>query len=394
MAIVDVGGSCDGSFRLVRDAFIRNFEPTETDEVDDVGDVGAAVCVVVGGRMVVDLWGGSMDDAGRRPWTEATLVNAYSTMKPVAAVVALQAVANGLVDLDLPLRASWSALTDPASEGTTLRQVLCHQAGLPAIAAPVRDDDLYDWSAMCAAVGSTPPWWAPGSGHGYHVNTYGFAAGGPAVESSGVAFGELVRRNIAGPRGLDMHVGVAGADLARCADVIGPINKATAPSSSSFFAPDDGTARSTMLRNAYLNPVGISGIAIVNTEAWRRAQVPSTNGHATASALAGFYAATLPGSSQPILPESLMSEAITAQADGDDIVLERPMRYGFGFNLASPDRPLGLSPSSYGHYGYGGSLGFADRNADVAFGYLINRPGDRWRNPRTLRLVDALAECL
>jgi CubicO group peptidase (beta-lactamase class C family) len=132
----------------------------------------------------------------------------------------------------------------------------------------------------------------------------------------------------------------------------------------------------------------------MNTEKWRRAAVPSTNGHATARAIAGFYAGMLDNAPHPVLSAELRREATTTHSDGHDLVLGRTTRFGLGFALHLPERPIGTSPAAFGHFGYGGSLGFADPDADVAFAYLINRPGDRWQNPRPLRLLEALRGCL
>jgi len=75
-------------------------------------------------------------------------------------------------------------------------------------------------------------------------------------------------------------------------------------------------------------------------------------------------------------------------------VLGRPSRHGLGFQMSQPTRPFGPNPGSFGHWGYGGSLGFADPVAQVAFGYLMNRPGERWQTTRTQTLSEALYACL
>jgi len=78
----------------------------------------------------------------------------------------------------------------------------------------------------------------------------------------------------------------------------------------------------------------------------------------------------------------------------DDLVLHRPSRFGLGFQLTQPERPIGPGQATFGHFGAGGSLGFADPESGVAFGYVMNQMGPRWRNPRTLALVDAAYACL
>jgi len=75
-------------------------------------------------------------------------------------------------------------------------------------------------------------------------------------------------------------------------------------------------------------------------------------------------------------------------------VLHRPSRFGLGFQLTQPERPIGPGRATFGHFGAGGSLGFADPESGVAFGYVMNQMGSRWQNPRTRALVDAVYESL
>lgn len=382
-----MGGFVDPAFAELGDAFRRNFEVGS----DGRCDLGAALCVVVDGRVVADCWGGWRDLAVRRPWERDTLVNAYSVLKPVAAVLALRLVERGALDLDAPLAGVWPEFAAEGKDAVTLRHVLAHRAGLPGPRPLLPDDAIFDWDAMCGALAASAPWWEPGAAHGYHVNTFGFLAGEPVRRVTGRPFTVALREEIATPLGLDLHVGLTDADLPRVADVDAHALPAPGPDAP---RPVDADERSRMILHTYFNPRGASGIGVVNTTAWRRAAVPSTNGHATARGVAGFYAALLPGAPEPLLGADLLSEATATQSDGPDLVLGRPSRFGLGFALHLDERPVGASPAAFGHYGYGGSLGFADPDAGVAFAYLINRPGDRWQNPRTRGLLDALRACL
>lgn len=152
-----------------------------------------------------------------------------------------------------------------------------------------------------------------------------------------------------------------------------------------------------MIWHAYFNPPGLSGLGgVMGSPAWLRAQVPSTNGQANARGVARLYGGLLGAGprQRPWLGPGLLREATAVHADGDDLVVGRPTRFGLGFQLASPARPLGPSAEAFGHFGYGGLLGMADPAAGVAFGFLTARPGDRWRTPRTQALLDAVYACL
>ncbi len=379
-------GLIDPAFTAVGEAFRANFLPAG----ERAPDLGAALCVVADGAVVVDCWGGWCDPERQRPWESDTLVNAYSVLKPVAAVLALQLVEAGELDLDRPIAETWPEFARAGKSAVTLRDALSHRAGLPGVRARLPDDAMFHWDTMCAGLAASQPWWRPDEGHGYHVNTFGFLAGEPVRRATGLSFGAALRERMTGPLGLDLHVGLDAGDLARVADIDAPGSIPEQPDPRAVLADDE---HQQMLLHAYFNPPGLSGIGVVNTPEWRRSAIPSTNGHATARAIAGFYTALLEGAPQPILGRGLLTESITTQSEGHDRVLDRPSRFGLGFALHQDERPIGATRAAFGHYGYGGSLGFADPDAGIAFAYLINRPGDRWQNPRTKALLDTLRSC-
>jgi CubicO group peptidase (beta-lactamase class C family) len=69
--------------------------------------------------------------------------------------------------------------------------------------------------------------------------------------------------------------------------------------------------------------------------------------------------------------------------------MEMDLQYGLGFHLPGAWLELG-GHRSFGHYGAGGSVGFADPDAELGFAYVMNRmilglTGD----PRPSSLIDA-----
>ncbi len=382
-----VRGETDPAFASVADAFAANF--TLSDGSPDPGDLGAGLHVIVDGRVVVDLWGGWADVAGTRAWERDTLVNAYSLGKAVTATTALAVAASGELGLDAPLAVVWPEYATHGKEATTLRQAMAHRAGVPGIRRPVTDDEVFDFAAIAAAVADTEPWWDPGTAHGYHVNTLGHLLGEPIRRSTGQRVGAVVRERIATPLDAELWIGLPRAEHRRVAEVdfIQDVPEAFRPHGG----PDP---RDRMRRAAYFNPQGLSGIGTVNTPRWREAEVPSTNLHATARGVARLFASLIGGAATSVVPPGLVAEATTTHSHGPDLVLDRDTRFGLGFMLAQEDRPIGIGPSSFGHFGNGGSLGFGDPDAAVAFGYVMNRPGDRWQVPRTRRILDALRQAL
>jgi CubicO group peptidase (beta-lactamase class C family) len=242
-----IAGHCRPELDAVRRAFAANFA--------ERGEVGAAVCVIVGGEVVVDLSGGWADEARTRPWACDTLVDVYSAGKAVVSTLALRLVDDDSVTLD------------------TVR----------------------------------------------------------------------------------------------------------------YEGPEDDALMNAL---AHFNPPGYSSIGVVNTTRWREAQVPSTNGHGSARGLARFYAALLePGR---LLSPDLLELASRPHSVGPCPVLGEEVAFGLGFTPTTPRRPLGPNPRSFGHFGTGGALGFADPDAGVAFGYVMNHVVPRWQSSRNRALVDAL----
>src|SRR4029077_9041106 len=135
-------------------------------------------------------------------------------------------------------------------------------------------------------------------------------------------------------------------------------------------------------------PPGYSSIGLVNTAPWRGAQIPSTNGHGTATGVARLYAALL--RTGELISPGLLDEATTVQSRGWCPILRDDVVFGLGFAPTSPGRPLGPNPRSFGHFGTGGALGFADPDAGVAFGYVMNHVIPRWQSSRNRALIDAV----
>jgi len=391
LQVSPIHGHCDAAFGAVEAAFRENFVSRD--------EVGAAVCVLVDGRVVVDLWGGHHDREQSRPWQRDTLVNAYSVGKGLTAMLVLGLVERGELDLDAPISGLWPAFAAEGKGEVTLRTLLSHRGGLPGVRGTLAPDAMFSWETMCDALAGQAPYWVPGTAHGYHVNTFGFLVGEPVCRRLGVDFASAFRECLAGPRGADFGFGLPRGDHRRVAPIVEASVMETRPLASgdrrelarrSFGVDDDEAC--ALLADVYFNPSGLSGVGVVNTAPWRSASIPSTNGHGTARGVAALYDVfmRLDPKDGGIVGPGLREEATSTFSEGQDRVLGKPSRFGLGLQLSQPSRLVGGSDSAYGHFGYGGTLGFADPQSGVAFGYLMNRPGDRWQTPRTHALVEAL----
>jgi CubicO group peptidase (beta-lactamase class C family) len=370
-----IHGTCDPQFEALRDALAENFAAH--------GELGAAATLIVDGRVVADLWGGWRDADRTTPWTQDTLVSVFSVGKAFAAICALMLVDRGVLELDRPLRSDWPQFAD---DRVTLRHVLSHRSGLPAIEAML--ETAFDWDAVTAALASQEPWWEPGAAHGYHVHTLGYLVGELVRRTMGETLGTFLARELAAPRGADLRYGCAPADRGRRADYLFTEQTLTRPPRADG-SPEPDERTTLMRERAYMNPPGATGVGTVNGDEWFDHEVPSANMHATAHGIARGYAALI-DAQRPLLSPALLADAIAQASDGEDLVLARNSRFGLGFQLTTPQRPLGPNARTFGHFGAGGALGFADPDAGVAFGYAMNLGGPRWQNPRNRTLLEAI----
>jgi len=373
-----MSGWCDERFASVRTAFAANFV--------DQGEVGAAVSVFVDDRLVVDLVGGWADAGRTEEWRPDTLVDVYSVGKAVVALLLLQLVDGGHLELDDRVASVWPEFACNGKLDATVRHALCHRAGVPAIRRPMTNDDLWDWETMTSALAATEAWWEPGTRHAYHTNTYGHLVGELIHRVTGDLPGACLAR-LAEPLGADVWCGLPPAERSRCAEVIWAPGALLPAIDVSGLSGDD-----LMVQLSYVNPPGYSSIGVVNTPQWRRSQIPSTNTHATATGVARIYRALLePGR---LLSPILLAEATSPQSVGFCPVLGAEVTFGLGFAPTTPRRPFGPNPSAFGHFGTGGAVGFADPHARVAFGYVMNHVIPRWQSRRNRSLVDAVYRCL
>jgi CubicO group peptidase (beta-lactamase class C family) len=383
MAGVKIEGQCDASFERVRQAFAENFAKR--------GDVGAAVAVTIDGKSVVDLWGGYADKARTRPWTRDTIVNVYSATKGVAATCLNRLVDQGRVDLDAPVARYWPEFAQAGKDKIPVRWLLSHQAGLPAVRKLLPADALLRWDLMTAALAEQEPWWEPGTRHGYHALTFGYLIGEVLRRVTGKSIGAYCRDEITGPLGIDFHIGLDARDDLRCAEVIAapppPPGQAN-PLGDTAADPESITAK------ALNNPPGALRMSMINSRAWRGAEVPAANGHTNARALSCFYGALARGGELDgvrVLSQAQIERCYTEQSNGIDAVLSVPMRFGLGYRLTQPAAKYGPNPHTFGHTGAGGSLGFADPDAKVGFAYTMNQMGSQILiDPRVAALLDAI----
>jgi CubicO group peptidase (beta-lactamase class C family) len=374
----DIRGHCNEKFRAVRDTF-------ET-ACESGAEIGAAVCVVQDGETVVDLWGGFRDAERTESWQRDTLVNVFSTTKGMTALCAHRLVDEGRLDLDAPVATYWPEFAQQGKGKISVRQLISHQAGVPAVRKPLPPDALFDWDQMCEALAAEEPWWTPGTKHGYHAVTFGWLVGEIVRRITGQSLGTYFAKEFAEPLGADFVIGFGPELDERVAPLVqGPIH--VVEGQTSLFEELLQNPES-MASRAFNNPP-LLDTNLPNTRAWRAAEIPAANGHASAAGIATIYGKLAAGE---LLSPAVLEEARTCQAEGEDEILPLVTKVACGFMLAPAHEPCGPNPKAFNHAGAGGSLGYCDPEAKLGLGYVMNNMhSGLWLvDPRARNLVDAV----
>jgi CubicO group peptidase (beta-lactamase class C family) len=368
------------SWGPVADVFRANFEH---------GEVGAACCVYQDGRPVVDCWAGLADRAAARPWARDTIVIVFSCTKGVTALAANQLVEAGRLDPDSPVAAYWPEFAANGKAGITVRMVLSHRAGLAAVDGDLTLADVAAWDPVVAAIAAQAPNWEPGSAHGYHSRSFGWIVGELIRRVTGRMPGDYLAREVVEPLGLDFFLGLPESEDGRVATLY-PAPEARALDELAAADP------AALFARVMTGPSNLLHYDEQwNTRLLRGAQLPSSNGHSDARSLARLYAACLaPVDGVRLLSDEALDRATAVESSGKDVVLGQPLAFGLGFALPPTLGPA-ASPRSFGHAGAGGSLAYADRDLDLAFGYVMNqmRLGMPEGDQRAMRLSAAAAAC-
>ena len=383
-------------FSAVADAFQANF---------DAGlEVGAAFAAYHRWEKVVDLWGGIADQTTGKPWEERSLVLVYSTTKGITAMCAHRLAQEGRLDVDAPVVTYWPEFGAAGKESVTVADLLAHRAGLAWVDGTMTFEEMARWDPVVEALERQAPSWAPGTAHGYHATTYGWLVGEVVRRISGKSVGAFLRDEIAGPLGADFFIGLPAAEEPRVARLVSFLDALAAGGGPGAGlqqaglqrAGADGAELAAMaeLARSYLAPDGPLTKALTapggvfhdetlwHEPALRAAEIPAANGVCDARSLARLYGAcvsdvpSVSGASLRVLSSSQVDRAVVQQTEGPDrVLMGLDLQWGLGFIVNRGLTALaGLGGArSFGHFGMGGSAGWADPDLELGMGYVMNR---------------------
>jgi CubicO group peptidase (beta-lactamase class C family) len=357
--VAAINGFCNAPFEKLIDVL--------SGTLDSGGDLGASVAVTVEGELVADFWGGWADADRTAPWERDTIVNVWSTTKTMTSLAALVLVDRGQLDVDAPVSRYWPEFAQNGKDGVLVRHLMSHTSGVSGWEQPVAPEDIYDWEKSTAMLAAQAPWWEPGSASGYHALNQGHLVGEVVRRISGKSLGTFFAEEIAGPLGADFHIGLAPEHDARVSPVIPP------PPLPFDLETIDRT--SPMFKTFVGPPVDAN---YANTEAWRRAEIGAANGHGNARSVARLQALVANGGTVDgvrLLSPATIDRIFEVQADGIDLVIGVPLKFGIGYGLPQPDTlpylPRDGRLCFWG--GWGGSMIIVDIDRRMTLAYMMNQ---------------------
>ena len=341
---------------------------------------GSAVCVYHGERKVVDIWGGTRDREDN-PWVEDTTAPSFSTTKGVMSTLVHILVDQGLAAYDDPIAKHWAAFAANGKGSITIRQALCHEAGLYRIDEMITHaNEILDWEHMKALIAAARPVHEPGAHHGYHALTYGWLIGGLIEAVTGKPLQRVLQEELVDPLGLDgMFIGMPHNEMYRRARLITrdgimtPVKQTEGWNDSVREWIERAFAKIGIEFSEFRSAMALSEPFDWNAEATVQAIIPAANGQFTARSLARMYAMIANGGEIDgvrLLSEARVREMARVQSKKRDKVVFLPMHWRMGYHKAFS---LGASaPSAFGHYGFGGSGAFCDPSRRLAVALTVN----------------------
>ena len=383
----NISGHADEGFGAVADAFAANFEHHD--------ELGAGFSLYVDGVQRVDLWGGVADKATGQAWTDRTLQLVFSTTKGATAICVAKLVQAGKIGYDDRVAQHWPEFAANGKGDLTVGQMMSHQAGLIGIDAPIGFDEIMQVVPAVQALQEQSPLWQPGTAHGYHALTYGWLAGELVRRVDGRRIGQFFADEVAAPLGLDFWIGLPESEESRVSTLeASPAleDPAILELMMMFMGPGTNGYRALSL-DGRITFTGEQNH--FNTRAVHATEMPAVNGITNARSLARMYAATIGEvDGVRLLDTDTMQAARTEHVNGADLTLIGPTRFGAGFWLHNDLAPM-IQDGSFGHPGAGGSLGFANPELGIGYGYVMNQMGGGIAgDPRTIALNQAILTSL
>ena len=384
-----VQGKCDPKFAKVREEFERNFTAR--------GEVGASVCLSVDGEVAVDLWGGMANPETNDPWQEDTISIVFSCTKAAVATCAHILIDRGQLNPDALVKDYWPEFAKAGKEKTTVQMMLNHESALPTLRDPVKVGGFADWDYMVGRMADEEAFWEPGTRNGYHMINFGWTVGELVRRVSGKSLGTFFREEVAEKTGAKFWIGLPESEKVH----IAPIR---------MYQPQPTDQPTEFTIALMSDPNSIQHKSFLNNGGWdfnnrqgQAAEIGGGGGLSNARGQVKWYTELATNSGKLVSSDRLAAMGRVTTATQRDATLLIPTRFASGYMKSMDNRGLNLGPgtsaimgeAAFGHVGAGGSIGFADPEARMAFSYTMNQMGGGLLlNERGQSLIDAAYQSL
>lgn len=355
-------------------------EATLHERVADGTELGVSLCVIHDDEVLVDTWAGWADRDRTVAWTADTITPVWSISKVMTNLALLLLVDRGLVELDAPVARYWPEFAQGGKDAVTVAHLVSHSSGVPAWTPGFAAEQLYDWDAAVADLAAQEPWWEPGTASGYHLLNQGHLVGEVIRRVTGQLPGDVIRAEFGDvwDGGPGFHLGLPTEEWDHVSPVVAPRLPEVEP-----MAPDSVAWRA--LTQPFVH------VRTSDSPEWKSAQIPGAGGFGHARGVAEIQSIVSHGgtrSGRRFLAAETVEQILTPRAEGVDLMLRVPVRFGAGWALPEPTMmPSAPAGRTCFWGGVGGSVVVNHLDSRTTVAYVMNRmigeyaPGTRALRP-------------
>ncbi|VUC21321.1 unnamed protein product [Clonostachys rosea] len=323
-------------------------------------EIGVSFALNVDGNMLVDLYGGYEDRHQTRPWNWNTTVPIWSCSKAVTSLAMLKLVDSGILNPRARVSTYWPEFAANGKGGIELRHILSHTSGMSGIRALITPQQAADENLMAALLADQAPLWPPTTASGYHTGTWRHLLGQVVARTTGMTLTGLVQTEIL--NALEVDYFHNSEFQGSKAEIVCHDNPIRLPVGRYPLGP--------VAERTLRNPIRDPG-APMTASAY-------SNARSLATILSTISRGGLDANGRQFLRPETVDMIFQEHSRGEDLVLQKPLRWGLGYALAGdgglPDDewlPRGNRMCYWG--GWGGSLVVMDCDRRVTLAFTMNK---------------------
>ena len=342
-----VKGICSSKFFKLKEIFQDYFINKD--------EIGANFSIVKNKEILVNIYGGLKNNNDY--WDEKTIVNTFSLSKGIYASCIALLIEQNKIDIEKKVSFYWPQFKRN-KENINVKDVLSHQSGLYRFKKKITNNDLLNFDKITTILEQQDPDHRPGEKTFYHAKTHGYLVEKLIRNITSLSLKDFFNENFSKKYNLNFNFGFNNKDFENVSDLIEENYKEN--ENAEF--------------NAFNNPQ--HNINFYNSKDWRLAGVPSMGGHGSALSIAQVYdilANDLKSDSGKIISQNKFRNILQLSGSKIDESLKLPIKWTYSGYILRGGWMFGKNKESFGHNGWGGSLGFADPIEGLGISYVTRK---------------------